>query len=344
MRQQLELGVVTLVLLSTGLVAGCRTFTNPGEVSPVLVDAKGKYSIHRVSWDGTRRGTYVIRKGDEVFVVAEPPPDAVLEAATKLTAEISKAAGKDSAEATGKVQADVTETAKVLARASEVSFLRDSLYRLAEAHANGAIQASEYPKQFDMIVHRASVLLASNTPHADLALGALNTQEEAARSRAIGETDPALKQAYELRAEILREKASELASSTQALMAQTSSGPLAAVAAIVGSNGNVLLENSPSNQSGDWAATWKWQLAIEALTAQIELASRSTELKTDHLIEELDRQWNTLVHGFSKEEVANLRSSNDHPASDSPPSGNSKEARLGATKRIREIAGILSTL
>lgn len=335
---------VALTLLP--LAVGCRTFTNPGQVSKVFdAESSEGYRVDRVSWDGTRRGTFIVKRGDRVFIVAEPPPDAVLEAATKLTAdlknELAKKKASTDATTTAKFEAEVTETVKVLARASEVSFLRDSLYRLAEAYANGAMETGDFAEHFDNIVFRASVLLASNSTNPALALAELARKKERLASKADAENDPAIKQSYELAGAVIDEEIRRSTREIDGLAPSADRGVLlAAVRTLIEANRDVLLDNDDAKHTGDWAAMWRWHHAVTALIAQLEVTGGSASVPTELLVKDLKDQLSTLMRGLPTD-PKDLRMLTVHP-NEGELNDPLRNDRLAATKKIRQIATVLA--
>lgn len=156
--------LVKLVLSTAGAAVlwagGCRSLTDPGDIDEVYASQDGSQQVHRISWDATRRGTYiVVRPGSSPQFISEPPPDAALEAVLTLAANASvNAQGGGS----GGVTVSSTETVQALARAVEVSFLRESMYRLGEAYVNGAISEGEYASRFDKIISATGLLIVSS--------------------------------------------------------------------------------------------------------------------------------------------------------------------------------------
>ncbi|MEM6671364.1 MAG: hypothetical protein AAF726_00890 [Planctomycetota bacterium] len=141
------------LLAASFALTGCRTFADPGGVKRVYGDGTGN-GVYRISWDATRRGTFIIRNGDDVRIVSEPPPDVAMESISKITAKL------DLTKQDGSLNSDVTETIKELSRASQISFLRDALYRLNEAYANDAITAAGFSAAFNEITSSAAILIA----------------------------------------------------------------------------------------------------------------------------------------------------------------------------------------
>lgn len=153
--QIVQLRIMTLLGVLT-LLCGCRAFTNPGEVRQVHQDEAGNF-VHRISWDATRRGTYVVATSSGgVKIISEPPPDVALETISKLSASISPSAAGTGG--TGSI--DTTETIRALTRAVEISFLRESLFRIGEAFVNGGLDQEQYHEQTKQIIRAAMALVA----------------------------------------------------------------------------------------------------------------------------------------------------------------------------------------
>lgn len=202
-RAAVAVGTLPAVLAVVGAlsIASCRTFANPAGVTKVF--EKDQLRVDRISWDATRRGTFIIRDGDSVRIISEPPPDAALETMAKISAKFDpKTDG-------GTTDAEVTETIKALSRAVEVSFLREALFRMNEAHANGAIEDEEFASQFGQVVHSAALLIAGGDDNTGKLLDLLARAHEA-RIAAIAQAQAEARAAYESE---LVEIASELARS-----------------------------------------------------------------------------------------------------------------------------------
>jgi hypothetical protein len=118
----------------------------------------------------TRRGTYLIKRPatsddpEKWVMVAEPPPDAAM--ATALQAAID--ADMKTQSATGSI--NLSQTITQLTQTQTVLVTRDTLFRISEAYANGAIDKTEYQKEFSSIV--------------DLVKTLANTQEQNAQKAA----------------------------------------------------------------------------------------------------------------------------------------------------------------
>lgn len=131
------------------ILAGCETFTRPTQRIQLQRD-----SVVLVDTVATRRGTYLVRQGDgndaRWMLVAEPPPDAAMASAVQAAAEV---AGKAAANSSGEASITVTQTlTKLVERTQAITILRDSLYRLSEAYANGTIDKATYAAKFGEVL------------------------------------------------------------------------------------------------------------------------------------------------------------------------------------------------
>ncbi|MEM7229091.1 MAG: hypothetical protein AAF432_09790 [Planctomycetota bacterium] len=152
-------GAVAALALTAAFMTGCETFTPPVKTHDVLA-SDGERSLHVVEFNSNRRSAYVFEHGDQIRVVAEPPPDTALKQALEgaLKASVTQAGGS------GEAKVKATLDPEVIARAISISLLRDASYRIAEAYANGAINESQYDEKFEQILFVAhSVALAEVT-------------------------------------------------------------------------------------------------------------------------------------------------------------------------------------
>ncbi len=141
------------------LVGGCETFAPPVAVRPLL---DGQTAA--IDMTSNRRATYVLfadPDGPEkpgqprALVVAEPPPDTALQSTFGVVASLKAPEGADAS-----IDADVAQTiVKLAERTQAVIILRDSLFRLAEARANGFVTDENWFQGFQKVVD-ASQLIA----------------------------------------------------------------------------------------------------------------------------------------------------------------------------------------
>ncbi len=141
-----------LVLGVCAVSAGCETFTRPTQRLNI---EKGQAVL--VDTVATRRGTYLFKKeqnGNDPqrwVLVAEPPPDAALASAVKAAVEAS--AKVPAGEGSGKASVDVAQTlTKLVERTQAITILRDAMFRLSEAYANGTIDKETYGKKYSEVL------------------------------------------------------------------------------------------------------------------------------------------------------------------------------------------------
>ena len=144
-------------LLVAAASTGCETFTPPTQRLAVEKD-----KALMVDTVATRRGTYLFKRENTTddpsrwVLVAEPPPDAALASAVKAAVEAS-AKTAAAAEVSGKGSLDVTQTlTKLVERTQAITILRDSLFRLSEAYANGTIDKATYSTKYDKVLDLVS--------------------------------------------------------------------------------------------------------------------------------------------------------------------------------------------
>jgi predicted ribosome quality control (RQC) complex YloA/Tae2 family protein len=134
-------------------ISGCTTVRSldPKKTTLIQVDSHKRLAYVITTRDAAR--------GIQTTIFAEPPPDTALEAFRALSGQgrvgTTQPVGQASAEASGSYLSsqDVVELTK---RTSAVVLLRDSLYRLTEARANGFITNGEWKVGFAQVVEVAS--------------------------------------------------------------------------------------------------------------------------------------------------------------------------------------------
>ena len=133
----------TLPFLSfTLLCAGCRSFTKPASNQEIAMDQG-----HWFHYDATRRGGVALPEANKMKIIAEPAPDAALEVVGELVAKLK------TENADADLQAKVAESIVELGQVTErVKFLREALYRLAEASNNNALDAPTVKALFEKVV------------------------------------------------------------------------------------------------------------------------------------------------------------------------------------------------
>ena len=115
------------------------------DTSPYIAEIKAVGTGHLITLDASKRTILVNQSGR---FCAEPAPDAMGAIFTHLAANLSgkgKGKGAIEAELTGNIDTTTsTSVFELFQRSQGVQLLRDGLYRLCEAHLNGAIGSDEY--------------------------------------------------------------------------------------------------------------------------------------------------------------------------------------------------------
>ncbi|MBC3873304.1 hypothetical protein [Undibacterium flavidum] len=128
--------VLAAALISISL-AGCANFNSvyrdlkTGEGTGALIDIKQRAIIASKTGEGTNQ---------KIIVCAEPSPDALSAYAAELAGKADLPSGT-SAQLSSAFQESASFTGL---RTQSIQLLRDSMYRMCEAHMNGAITAGQY--------------------------------------------------------------------------------------------------------------------------------------------------------------------------------------------------------
>ena len=98
------------------------------------------------------------------YIYSEPPPDTAQEVTSKLIASLKVPEGPE-----GSVDAEVaTKIIDLSKRTQTIVLLRDTLFRLAEARANGFISETAFAEEFRLVVE-SGFKIASAQPEATVA-------------------------------------------------------------------------------------------------------------------------------------------------------------------------------
>ncbi len=160
-----------LALAAVLTAGGCRTFTPPAQTKTIHSGPKGQ--VKMVSFEATRRATYVmVDEHGVVRMAAEPPPDAALDASVDATATLK--AMLEKVELEGTLEAEVVEKiVKLTERTQAVVLMRDAMFRLAEMHVNGVISDGDYLTLYNKALAGAIALAAPDAETAQAMLRAL---------------------------------------------------------------------------------------------------------------------------------------------------------------------------
>lgn len=181
-------------LAAFAVLGGCESLMPPVGSVRVSSDAnaRGQHFLHANS---NRRLVYVTERteGNSVrrVVVAEPPPDTALESTGKLIAKATASEG-----ASGELSAEVTQKIiELTKRTQAIIILRDSLFRLELAYANGAIDGGHWREGFESVLDTARVIAL-----ADL-LGEVNASPNEATKANASQGFASLSRAWQLEGE-----------------------------------------------------------------------------------------------------------------------------------------------
>jgi type III secretion system FlhB-like substrate exporter len=167
---------ICLCLILFGIIAtlsGCETFSRPvtsqnirGKSDSIAMNANRR-AVYFL-WVENKSDPHQNRKPDDTgegeedvdrrsekdigryYMVSEPPPDTALASTVSALAKLSADIPKQSGSGEGKL--DVTQSIVQIARTTSVTLLRDTLFRLAEAYANGAIDSAQFEKLYAKVV------------------------------------------------------------------------------------------------------------------------------------------------------------------------------------------------
>ncbi len=157
MRSRMTACAAVLLGVCCAGLGGCETFTQPAKFKALDSD---KDAV--VQANSNRRLSYIIRKkeGTETpvkFIVSEPPPDTALQSAVKLTGSLTS--GTTSGDVAAQVAQKIIELTK---RTQAVVILRDALFRLELAYANGAISKERWATEFGAVLLAAETIALSD--------------------------------------------------------------------------------------------------------------------------------------------------------------------------------------
>jgi hypothetical protein len=145
---------------SSAIAGGCSAFVTRIQSLPI---DPGTSRVLNMNSD--RRATYVLwhNDGDDPrnsrhVVVAEPPPDTALQKTVEAIGKLQVTAAPGGDVASGQLGVGVVDRDQILSltnRTQAVVILRDSLFRLSEARANGFIDKGEWIKLYGKVVDSA---------------------------------------------------------------------------------------------------------------------------------------------------------------------------------------------
>lgn len=155
-----------LLLLTFSLLApGCRSFSKPATSQQIATDQG-----HWFHYDATRRGGVALPDANKMKLIAEPAPDAALEVVGELVAKLQTE--KANADLQAKISEKIVELGQVTER---VKFLREALYRLAEASNNSALDSATVKALFEKVVDVSATIAKAEEAQARAnVLGELN--------------------------------------------------------------------------------------------------------------------------------------------------------------------------
>lgn len=183
----------SLAVLMALMTIGCEAFTPPVQNREVY-SAQNGVSMHLLDFNSNRRAAYVyVHTDGTIRSAAEPPPDTVLDQIVKGAVEASVDAKTQTG--SGKVEGETTLTAKTIERALSVSLFRDASFRLAEAHANGALTADEFNDSLQQLIGGVLELAQVEIENARAKVARADADKAKARANTIEKMDAILERA-----------------------------------------------------------------------------------------------------------------------------------------------------
>lgn len=184
--------VARIVLLAlTGLACGCDAWGSPAKyVKPLRLDANDDRPVALQS-NVNRRFVYVVKangndtNGRKYYVYAEPPPDTALTSTTDIAASLKL---PETAEVAGQLKL-ATAIVDLTKRTQTIVLLRDTLFRLAEARANGFITEQTYQERMKELTD-AAFDIASGQADAIAETGRSVSELSSAVTASATQTDP----------------------------------------------------------------------------------------------------------------------------------------------------------
>lgn len=159
---------ITLFTIAGTLTApGCATAPDAVMQPTKLHKLRGSADAYAVSHDARARSAYFVRQGDAALLkfCAEPPPDvaANLEAERQVDASVDAALKYAAIDAAlngsgGSTTKASSEIADAATRTELVLFMRDSLYRICELHANGETKPGQAAAMFSDLLATAGMM------------------------------------------------------------------------------------------------------------------------------------------------------------------------------------------
>ena len=139
-------------MAAAGAMVGCETFYPPVNFVPVKGRLTADQPMGVMESNSNRRFVYVVRRsptepGAEtkapVFVYAEPPPDTALQSAVKIAASLP-----NSVSGSAEVAQQIIQLTN---RTQRIVLMRDTMFRLIEARANGVLTDDQYNTLFQTV-------------------------------------------------------------------------------------------------------------------------------------------------------------------------------------------------
>ncbi len=150
------MGIFAAASVAMMCFGGCETFTPPyhseklpfdpanGGLIESSAEFRGVYFVPRQG-SGSKKGKF--------YIVAEPPPDAVMASVVKATSKLNYGS------IGGQGSVNVTQAITQLGQRTEaVDILRDALYRISELYADGAIDQTEVDNLYKKAISAATVI------------------------------------------------------------------------------------------------------------------------------------------------------------------------------------------
>ena len=144
-------------IVLAGQAIGCDAWGAPAKYVQPLTLTDGDTRPIALQSNVNRRFVYIVRapatdtSGHQYYVYAEPPPDTALTSTTDISGSLKL---PETAEASAKLSL-ATSIVELTKRTQNIVLLRDTLFRLAEARANGFIDPKTYDEQFAQVTKAA---------------------------------------------------------------------------------------------------------------------------------------------------------------------------------------------
>lgn len=157
-----------ITLLAIVCISGCAVLSPPS--SSTGLETNHSYWF---SYDASRRGAIVLTKDSQVKICSEPSPDVAMSFVNTLKGNFTTPGGSS---AQG-VDAALNATAAALAGRDDVVLLaREALFRICEAHMNGAIESKDVKPLFQDVFQQVKEIAQAQARTAEGKAAATKTE------------------------------------------------------------------------------------------------------------------------------------------------------------------------